>query len=368
MKTMNFKFYGLVLGTIALATSCKKDDKAPDKVPVATQGVYVLNEGGVNQNNATLGYYDYASNRVSLRVFGAANAGETLGDVGNDVQIYGSKMYIVLNNSNLIQVVEAKTAKKIKTINMIIEGVKTLPRSIAFAKGKAFVSTYNDKVYVIDTASLAIVKAIPVGRDPEGLVVVGDKLYVANSGGLGYLTGEDFDKTVSVIDLNTLTEIKKIEVAPNLQNIVADKYGDVYVISAGNYADKQPDLLVIDSKTDAVKKNFDIPATSIAIHNDVAYIYKANYSYALNAYEKGYLTLNIQNETVISEKFIADDKDKEIIMPYALAVDPISGDVFIADAKDFQNPGMVYCFDQSGKKKYSFNAGVIPGGIAFYSK
>lgn len=365
---MNFKFSLLFLGAAALITSCQKDDNKPEPTPVVSQGVYILNEGGVEQDNSSISYYDFANKLATSNIFASANTGAKLGDIGNDVQVYGSKMYIIVNNSNLIQVVEAKSAKKIKTINMIIDGVKTLPRSVAFAKGKAFVSAYNDKVYVIDTASLNIEKAIPVGRDPEGLAVVGDKLYVANSGGLGYLTNEDFAKTVSIIDLTTLTETKKIEVPVNPHGVMVDKYGDIYVTTVGNYDDIAGNLVVIDSKTDAIKKKFDIPVTGMAIYNDVAYIYKAEYNYATKGYTTGYMTLDVKNEALLSSKFITDDTDKLIAVPYGIAVDPLTGDVFISDAKDFQNPGTVYCFDQTGKKKYSFTAGIIPGHFAFYTK
>jgi len=365
---MNSKFSLFLLGAVALLSSCRKDNGEPEATPIVSKGIYVLNEGGFEQNNSSLSYFDFAGKVATSNIFASANAGASAGDIGNDVQVYGAKMYIIMNNSNLIHIVEAKSAKKIKSINMIIDGVKTLPRSVAFAKGKAFVSAYNDKVYVIDTITLAIEKSIGVGRDPEGLAVVGNKLYVANSGGLGYLTNETQDKTVSVIDLTTFTEIKKIEVPLNPKTIVADKYGDIYVATVGNYANIPANLVVIDSKTDLIKKKFDIPVTGIAIRNDIAYMYKAVYAYATNSYVIGYFTLNVQNETITSEKFITDDTDKAIKIPYGLAVDPISGDVFISDANDFQNPGTVYCFDQTGKKKYSFIAGIIPGHFAFYTK
>lgn len=365
---MNFKFSFFVLGAFALVTSCRKTDNAPEPAPMVSQGIYVLNEGGQEADNSSLTYFDFASKVTTSNIFAAANSGALIGEFGNDVQIYGSKMYIIANGANLIHVVEAKSAKKIKTINMIIEGVKTLPRSVAFAKGKAFVSAYNDKVYVIDTATLVIEKAIPVGRDPEGLAVVGNRLYVANSGGLGFLTNEDFAHTVSVIDLTSLTEIKKIEVPLNPRGVMADKYGDVYVSTIGNYVDVAANLVVIDSKTDAVKKKFDIPVTGMAIYNDVAYIYRAEYNYVTKGYTTGYLTLDVKNEAILSSKFITDDTEKLIKVPYAIAVDPITGDVFISDAKDFQNPGTVYCFDQTGKKKYSFTAGINPGHFVFYTK
>ena len=65
-------------------------------------------------------------------------------------------------------------------------------------------------------------------------------------------TGE-MDHTVSVIDLNTFTEIKKIDVAVNLHRMKADRYGCIYVSSRGDYYDGKSDLHMINSRTDEVE-------------------------------------------------------------------------------------------------------------------
>jgi len=56
--------------------------------------------------------------------------------VGNDIQIYGSKLYAVINVSNYIEVMDAKTAKHIGKIE--IPNV----RYIRFHDGKAYASSY----------------------------------------------------------------------------------------------------------------------------------------------------------------------------------------------------------------------------------
>lgn len=49
--------------------------------------------------------------------------------------------------------------------------------------------------------------------------------------------------------------------------------------------------------------------------------------------------------------------DKNI---YSLGVDPTSGEVWAADAKDFSSPGEVFVLDRDGKQIRSFLAGIIP--------
>jgi hypothetical protein len=42
-----------------------------------------------------------------------------------------------------------------------------------------------------------------------------------------------------------------------------------------------------------------------------------------------------------------------------LDVDLSTGDVYVGDAKDYVSSGEVFCFDKTGKKKFSFS--VSPG-------
>jgi YVTN family beta-propeller protein len=175
------KLYQLFIASalVTILASCHKDKIAPTpETPTAERaGIYILNQGGIGKNNSTLTYYDYTSKALTADQFTAANTVK-LGDTGNDLGVYGAKMFIVVNNSNQVTVVNAKTAKLVKTITL------NQPRSIAFYKSNAFVTSYNGTVSVIDTSSLTITKTITVGSDPEQMVVANGKLYVANSGGL----------------------------------------------------------------------------------------------------------------------------------------------------------------------------------------
>ncbi|MGV8879122.1 MAG: DUF5074 domain-containing protein [Sphingobacteriaceae bacterium] len=365
MRTNNFLHhfatFTVIAGCFALITSCKKDKKEDQKpIPEVTAGVYVLNQGGISHNSSSLTYYDFKGKSVLPNIFAAVNPNqEALGDVGQDLQIYGSKMYIIVNVSSKIEVVDAKSAKSIKTIPMGTAPNLKSPRYLAFHQNKAFISATDGTVSVLDTATLIIEKTINVGRNPEQMAVVGNKLYVANSGGYD---APNYDNTVSVIDLNTMKEVKKITVGINLEKLQADPYGDVYVTSRGNYGDVASNLFVIDTKTDAVKKQFDLEIGDFVINGNLAY----TYSYSFVTGKATYIILNVENETVVSNNFITDGTDTDILTPYGLAIDPLSGDIYVADAKDYSNSGTVYCFDKNGKKKFSFQAGQIPAFFAFY--
>jgi YVTN family beta-propeller protein len=349
MKQFKLHYLLIALSFAAVLASCKKGKEPEFTLP--TQGVYVLNQGNFNQNNSTLTYYDYRSKTATPDIYQSANSTK-LGDTGNDVGIYGSKMYIVANNSNRVNITDAKTAKLTKQITI------AQPRFVVFYDKNAFVTSYNGTVSVIDTATLVITKTITVGRNPEQMAISNAKLYVANSGGLD--PSYNFDKTVSVIDLVTLTETKKITVTDNPVSMAADSYNNVYVLSMGNYGSVAGGLTVINATTDAVRSKpvvnlgYSIPMVA---HGDYVYFPTADNKIAL---------FNAKTQTLERPNFITDATS--ITTPYAIGFDSLTGHLFISDAKDYSSDGSLYAYDATGKRVYTVTTGINPGKIAFINK
>lgn len=379
MKT-TYKFWLIFSFAILGLQSCQKDDDIipeeevvlPPETVTTVEGFYLLNEGNMNMNKASLDYYDYATGTYRRNVYGQANPEATLGlgDVGNDVGVYGSKVYAVINNSNKVEVMDAKTSKRLKVID-----VKNC-RSVIFANGKAFVSAYDGEVELgdnspngfvaeIDTTSLAITRSVKVGRQPEEMAVVGSKLYVANSGGY---SPPNYEKTVSVIDLQTFTKTKDIEVAINLHRLKADADGDLYVSSRGDYYDIPSKLYVINTKTDAVKKVFDIACANITIAGDRAYVIGSEFSYTTFENVITYSMIDVKNEILLSDTFLPKSVSDEIKTPYGLAVDPVSKNVYVTDAGDYVSPGKLYCIDKDKNVKFTVTTGDIPAHFGFKTK
>ena len=50
---------------------------------------------------------------------------------------------------------------------------------------------------------------------------------------------------------------------------------------------------------------------------------------------------------------------------YGLTVDPTTGDVYVADAIDYQQQGKVYRFTSDGKLIDEFYVGIIPGAFCW---
>lgn len=377
---VNYKLWTLLTLVAIGFTSCQEDApviseetvELPSETVLSVEGFYLLNEGNMSSNKASLDYYDYKTGVYRRNIYSQANPEATLGlgDVGNDIGIYGNKIYAVINNSNKVEILDAITEKRLAVID-----VKNC-RYITFAHGKAYVSAYDGEVQIgdsspkgfvseIDTTALKVTRTVRVGRQPEELVVVGKKLYVANSGGYD---PDNYEKTISVIDLTTFTKTKDIEVAINLHRLKADSDGDLYVSSRGDYYGVPSKLFVIDTKTDAVKKTFDIACANLTIVGENAYVIASEFSYTTFDWIISYSLVNVKTETVSSTSFIPKTVSDLIKTPYGIAVDPISKNIYITDAGDYVSPGKLYCVDPTGAIKFTVTTGDIPAHIAFKQK
>lgn len=373
------KIYALLI-ILSLFSACRTDDiivrEERDNIaePEFTniKGFYLLNEGNMGSNKATLDFFDYETGTYRRNIYAEINPNvvKELGDVGNDIQIYGSKIYAVINVSNKIEVLDAKTAKRIKTIPL--ENC----RYMAFKDGKAYASSYAGpvkldpsapigKVVEIDTLSLSIKREVTVGYQPEEMAIVGNNLYVANSGGYRF---PDYDRTVSVVDLNTFKETSKIDVGINLHHIKKDNYGDLYVSSRGDYYKIPSNLFILDSKTGKIKKTFDIAVSEMTIVNDKLYYYGNEFSYITHSYTKTFGIIDVKTEQIISKNIVDPNYAASIRTPYGIAVNPITEDIYLTDAGNYVSTGYLYCFNKNGTFKWKTEAGNIPAHFAFLYK
>lgn len=334
------------------------------------RGFFLLNEGNMGSNQATLDYYDYTTGVYSLNIFPSRNTTvvHELGDVGNDIQIYGNKLYAVINCSNMIEVMDLHTAKHLAQIY--------IPncRYITFNAGKAYVTSYagpvqlNDPSYrlgyvaKIDTASYEVTDTCNVGYQPEQMVVTGGKLYVANSGGY---TSDNYDRRVSVIDLATFKKTNDIDVAINLYCMALSKEGDIYVTSRGDYYNIPSRLFVIDPTKEVVTDTINIAVNGMCVSGDSIYTFGTAWNYTTSVNTISYDIVNTSTKELVSTQIIKDGTDSKITLPYLIAVNPQNKEIYISDAGDYVSPGKLYCFTSEGILKWSNSTGDIPGHIVF---
>ena len=371
----------LVIGAVCilfLLNGCRRElpvlesEKEYITYPTETRrvkGLFLLNEGNMGSNKCTIDYFNIREGYYLRNIYPERNPEivKELGDVGNDLQIHDGKLYAVINCSNFVEVMDVRTARHLGSIS--------IPncRYITFSGDKAYVSSYAGpvqidpnarpgKVVEIDTETLQITREVTVGYQPEEMVATGGRLYVANSGGYRF---PDYDRTVSVIDLDSFQVVDTIDVAINLHRMELDRYGRIYVSSRGDYYGTGADVFVIDSRTGTVTGNLGISANEMYLCGDSIYLTGSGWSYTTQSNRATYAIYDTKQGRIVSDNFITDGTDQEIKLPYGVAVNPETKEIYISNATDYVTPGYLYCFTPDGKMKWKVRTGDIPGHFAF---
>ena len=349
-----------------------EEEHKGDTVRSEVVGFYLLNEGNMGSNKATLDYYDYTTGTYHRNIYGERNPDrvQSLGDVGNDLKIYGNRLYAVINCSNLVEVMTADSAKHIGTIEC------PNCRYLRFKDGYGYLTSYAGPVLIdenysqigyvarFDTATLTITDTCHVGFQPDEPEIIGDRLYVANSG--GYMV-PNYENTVSVIDLNTFREVKRIEVVNNLHHLRADRRGQLWVSSRGDYYDQPSRLYCIDTKTETVTDSADVAVSDMWLDGDSLYVYGTEWNYVTMDNTITYSIVNVLTHEVVCRSFLTDP-EVEITIPYGIMVHPVTKDIYLTDAKNYVSPGTLWCLDREGKKKWAVRTGDIPAHFALLYK
>ncbi|MDE6492988.1 MAG: YncE family protein [Bacteroidales bacterium] len=392
MKRISRIFFPVALGLlggVVSFTACREDELVvPTEyellpVPVRQEssfdreepiGMYLLNEGNMGSNKASIDYVDFVNGYYIRNIYAERNPTviKELGDVGNDIQIYGSKLYAVINCSHKVEVMDARTCVRIGQID--------IPncRYIRFSQGKAYVSAYVGPVSIdpnaqlgavfeVDTASLAVTRQVTVGYQPDELDMLGEYIYVANSGGYRV---PDYDCTVSVVERYGMKQVQKIPVGLNLHRLRADGYNRIWVSSRGDYGATPSRLHLLERKDNTSKEmvvtdTFDIPCSEFVIADNLLYFYSVSWNDRTESNQVAYGLLNIDSKSLQASGFITDGTEKDIAIPYGIAVNPYNGDIFVTDAKNYVSSGVLHCYGQDGKKKWSVRTGDIPAHMAF---
>lgn len=332
-------------------------------------GFYLLNEGNMGSNKATLDYFDFATGTYTQNIYTLANPSVPmeLGDVGNDLKRHGGRLYAVINASNKVEVMDLTTAKRLGQIDI------ANCRYITFHEDYAYVTSYagpiqlypqyEQKGYVlkIDTLTMQVVDTCVVGFQPDELAIVNGKIYVANSG--GYLS-PNYENTLSVINLTTFEEQQRIEVDVNLHRVRVDKYGKLWVSSRGDYQGNVSRIFCVDPQMDVVIDTLDVPCSNMCIVGDSLFYCASQFNYDTMTEVGTCGIINVKTRMVQTEHLLPDDVT--LVKPYGILVNPLTGDLYLTDARDYVTPGVLYCFDSEGKLKWKTRTGDIPAHFVLW--
>lgn len=337
------------------ACSTSEEDTLPEE-ETYEGGVFVLNEGVFGSGNASVSYLDPSREALSHQIFINENEVEVLGDVGQNMEIHGDHIYIVLNGSNKVEVVDRFTFEQVATLDSQLHN----PRDISFAEGRAFVSNWGDGsvpdddfVTVFNAADFSFLDKIAVEEGPEEVISGSGYVITSHMGGWGSNT------VVSVIDPVTLSVVKTLEVGDR-PNTMAVSGEQLWVLSEGKLSwtgEESPGQLTqVNLGTLEIDQQFVFP--SVSDHPSHLVESEGNLFYALG----NELYVFQAGETSLPQEplFLMEEVDQL----YGLNVQ--ESEVFATSATmDYSGNGKLVIYDLSGQRLNQFETGINPNGVLF---
>ncbi len=355
---MNFRKY-LAYAVTALAavafTSCSDDNDDPKPVicPAENPGLFIVNNGNYGTPNASLSFYDLTTGTIRNNVFSAAN-GIPLGEVAQSVTVDGDRTFVVVNLSNKVYAIDSNDYE----IQSEITDHVSSPRFFAkITDDKYYLSQMSSRkigVYEKEMSGYKYVKEIEVTAAAGG----NENILVA--GNYAYTNAWSYGKTVAKIDIADDKVVSELEVGIQPESIAyCETSNSLWVLCDGGGWEQNPvgyeapSLVEIDLASFTIKQKIALPmssASKLCYHDGALYWLTAG---------KGVTKMDLASKAVTDHIAISS------YGIYALTICPANGDIYVADAIDYTQNGVIYRYDIAGNKLGDFKAGIIPAGFAW---
>lgn len=337
-----------------MISACDDDTAVPvPPLPTVESGVFIGNEGTFGFGNASLSYYDFENETLTNQVFENAN-NRPLGDVLQSIRIIDDKAFLVLNNSNKIEVMDVNTLEVIANIDSLTSPRYLLPIN----DDKAYVSDlFAHKINIIDINTYTKTGEITLPAWTEQMVIWEDKIFVA----LKTFWDKPLTRHLYIIDSNTDQVIDSLEVGANPSELIMDKDKKIWVMGYGRESTNDAaSLYRINPENLTVEQTFEFSNYAAAF---------SPARLAMNAAKDSlYFSMNdifvmpITASSLPTTPLLTADNGHF----YMFGIHPNNGDIFVGDAFDFQQKGQVKIYNRQGILKEAFLAGVGPNGFYFY--
>lgn len=352
MKIRNIHIIILIL----FLFSCSKDKEFGEVNTEKTdylfgKGVFIVNEGNYTNGNGSVSFYNFYTHKIYNGIFEAANK-RPLGDVPVSMEFINGLIYLVVNNSGKIEVINPEDFKSVKTINGFTSPRFILPVSTT----KAYVSDLRSNyISVLDLQSNTIVKKIYCGKSTDRMLKYNNKVFVCNWSEY-YVQAPN--NTVQIIDsdLDLLTDSVKVGKEPN--SMVLDKQNRLWVLSSGGYNNEEiPELNCININNLQIEKKmlfaskYLSPVSLCINQNKDSLWYISNHIYCMTI-----------NDLQLPALPLIYKKNR---LFYSMDVYAPNSELYISDAIDYNQNGYIYHFKPDGIVIDSLRAGIIPGYFCF---
>lgn len=355
MKKLGIKWTVLVMASMVVV-ACEDDDTQGVNKPMdLTEGLFVVNEGNWGSGNSTLSYYNPQTREVSNEVFYLAN-GMKLGDLAQSMTVDGDVAWVVVNNSNVVYAMDATTMKELGRID---EGLVS-PRCVcAVSDDKLYITQmYSNTIAVADAKSYEVVDYIecPDMSQQDGSTeeMVFDGRYV-------YVSCWSFQKDILKIDAQSDEVVESIEVGIQPSSLVLDAKGKLWTLTDGGYEGnplgyEAPELVRIDAKSMAVEARYTFTKGDFV--SDVKLNGGRDTLYWLN---NGVWRMPVMSDNLPEEPILRADNG----YLYSMTIAPQTSDIYVSDAIDYVQQGVVSRYNSRAELIDEFRVGVCPGAFAW---
>ena len=338
----------------ALGGCMKWDYGKTEKFSASGTGLFITNEGMFQYGNATLSYYDPETKQVENEVFYRANAMK-LGDVAQSMTIRDRVGWIVVNNSHVIFAIDINTFREVGRITNL-----SSPRYIHFVSDeKAYVTQiWDNRIFIVNPKRYEITGYIEC---PNMTMESGSTEQMVQYGKYVFVNCWSYQNRILKIDTETDRVVDELVVGIQPTSLVMDKNYKLWTITDGGYEGspygyEAPSLYCIDAAKFEIEKQFrfklgDSPS-EVQINGEGDKLFWIN---------DDIWAMDVDADRIPVRPFLKYRDTKY----YGLTVNPRNGDVYVADAIDYQQQGIIYRYRADGEPVDEFYVGVTPGAFCW---
>ena len=319
-------------------------------------GILIVNQGNYTMSNASLSFYDFNSRQVINRIFYLINDFK-LGDVAQSAIELDGRIFVVVNNSGKIVILDAKTFKFVGEIAGLVSPRYMMPINDSLAY---VTDLYSRELTVVNFRTLDKVGTVKIGETSEAILKQGDYVFISNW---------SYGDKIFRINLKT-NVIDSLSVGYQPNSLVIDKYNRLWVLSDGGLGvdtvhDTLPSLTVVDVSSFQKEKVFyfdslNISPTDLVVNptGDTLYFLVSAWQQTQNEHF-GVYRMSINDSVLPQQVFIQQGHYTFYRLQYIESLGLV-----VCDAQDFVQPGNVLIFNPyTGKLEKQIPAGIIPGQV-----
>lgn len=334
--------------TLSLTIGCSKNDD-PTPPPMIPDGIrmLVINEGNFGAGTASISGIT-TQNSVTNNMFRQANNNRPLGDGAQSATLVGEKLYVCVNNSGKIEVMNAGSLQSINTI--LLDKTNPMYMVVLNDSLAAVSSLYINKLHIINTKTDRVSRIIDLANPAEQMTVVGERLIVSTvTPWIDVVTPRK--ESLTVIDTKTMTVKSNTEIDPallfNNGKLCADGGGKVWKLTSNK-------VIVFDPIKESIVETIDIPATASLGWNS---------RYDMSADRRFIFVVdgssNVQRLSLDEKKFMLLFALKDIAAFYNIGITR-ENTLLVTDAVDYTSGGKAYEYKMDGTLANEFKVGICP--------